>query len=1032
MRLYIFLTLISSLTCASKLNHTPGNPSMALSKSSLENQVSVNPEVIGDDYDVDWDNCDYVNPSVLPDRVRPQDLLVLQWNLRGLRGKIDDIEDFLNNTLEQKVGVVMICETWLNNNSPPLPPVNGYVFVGKPRLDRKGGGVGFLIRKDLIYRRKSELEINSTVLENMIIEVKCQTNILMCSGYRPPNTNTTEFRNVYEDILNKMTNHKHTNSIIGIDHNLDFIKHNMHNPTQLYLMQNLDYNMIPTITRPTRITHTSATLIDNLFISQKLQENYKSSILISSISDHLPCCVVLPDATEHKISLQKMSFLRFNAKAKTNICNSIKAVNWEIELKQDDVNKAFSIFHTKLIESIDKFSPVITKTINPKKQPRAKWLTAGIINSINKNKELHRKSIKTNATLEDKCKYKWNNKVLNKVKRYAKLNYYSNKCEEIRKNGPKLWKLINKITNKTPNKQSIINKINIEGIIVERPKEIANALADYFAQIGSNLYSKLPSSKQPLKHYLNKIPTCPNTMFVTATTPLEINNIIIKLENKHSSGYDNISNHMLKWLRPVITEPLSIIFNLSIKQGIFPDCMKIAEIVPLHKGGDESLCNNYRPISLLITISKVLEKIIYKRTYSFLEKNNILFQSQYGFRSRHSCSDAIVELVGEIIKNRENGLYTAGIFLDLSKAFDTLPHNILLNKMHKYGTRGSINAWFSSYLESRSQRVKCNVASSNATIYSMEKPMDIGTPQGSCLGPLLFLLYNNDLYLHLEYTNVILFADDTTLYMGHRNLNYLRWCLEQDLSNINDWFLANKLTLNINKSCCVLFKKHKSSIALNIGINNNPLPQHTHVKFLGVWLDENLDWNCHCNSIINKIKRNTYLLRMGQNCMTRHALKLIYYSHIQSHIQYGLLVWGNECLPKNKKTIQNQLNKCIRLVKRGKIFNSKTKCNFLTLNQLIKLENWKLGYKLKNNELPCRISKIISHDKNKIALNKKHHYNTRNKNLLNIPKHSSVSYHKSFLVSCIRDFASLPSSVTTIQKFKPFVHKCKTILLTNT
>ena len=220
-------------------------------------------------------------------------------------------------------------------------------------------------------------------------------------------------------------------------------------------------------------------------------------------------------------------------------------------------------------------------------------------------------------------------------------------------------------------------------------------------------------------------------MYDNPTDPIEVNNLILGLANKHSSGYDDISNHMLKWLHPVITEPLSIIFNQLIQQGVFPEYMKIAEVVPLHKGGDESYCNNYRSISLLITISKILEKIIYKWTYSFLEKNNILFQSQYGFRTRHSCTDAISELVGEITKNSENGLYTAGIFLDLSKAFDTLPHKILLDKMAKYGIHGTINTWFTSYLSSRSIKVKCNVVSSNETIYSMKKEVTISTHRGA-------------------------------------------------------------------------------------------------------------------------------------------------------------------------------------------------------------------------------------------------------------------------------------------------------------
>ena len=216
---------------------------------------------------------------------------------------------------------------------------------------------------------------------------------------------------------------------------------------------------------------------------------------------------------------------------------------------------------------------------------------------------------------------------------------------------------------------------------------------------------------------------------------------------------------------------------------------------------------------------------MYTRTYKFLELNNILFQSQYGFRTQHSCTDAICELTGEITKNKKNGLYTIGVFLDLSKAFDTLPHTILLDKMNKYGIRGLANKWFASYLNTRTLRVKCNVASGNNQTLSDDKTIDIGTPQGSCLGPLLFLLYNNDLYLNLEHTKVILFADDTTIYMGHRNLNYLRWCIETDLLNISDWFKANKLTLNVNKSHCMLFKKNNKNEPLQLTFQNIKIPQ---------------------------------------------------------------------------------------------------------------------------------------------------------------------------------------------------------------
>ena len=188
----------------------------------------------------------------------------------------------------------------------------------------------------------------------------------------------------------------------------------------------------------------------------------------------------------------------------------------------------------------------------------------------------------------------------------------------------------------------------MNGIVHEHPKEIANEMAHYFANVGDKLSKALPEPKRNITTYLSKIPTCPKSIYVTPTTPTEIDNIIRNLASKQSSGYDSISNQMLKWLRPVITLPLCIIFNKSLQEGSFQDKMKLAEIVPLYKGGDEALSNNYRLISLLLTMSKVLEKVVYARTYNFLEKNNILFNSQYGFRNKHSCNDAISELVGEI------------------------------------------------------------------------------------------------------------------------------------------------------------------------------------------------------------------------------------------------------------------------------------------------------------------------------------------------------------------------------------------------
>ena len=287
-------------------------------------------------------------------------------------------------------------------------------------------------------------------------------------------------------------------------------------------------------------------------------------------------------------------------------------------------------------------------------------------------------------------------------------------------------------------------------------------------------------------------------MFLTPTNAGEISRLIAQLPSKTSSGHDDISNILLKKLSDVIAHPLVDIYNSSLEQGEVLDIMKITEVVPLHKSKSKDMASNYRPISLLITISKILEKIMYKRTYDFLECTDQIYKSQYGFRSKHSCELAVNELVSEIIKNNELKCNTTTVFLDLSKVVDTLDHTVLLTKLERYGIRGKALSWYKSYLTDRKLRAQC--LTNNGITYSNLYDVEYGTLRGSCLGLLLFLIFTNDLHLHLEYCTCILFADDTTLYYSHKNTNYRAWCIQEDLLTLYDWFNPNKLTLNIGKS----------------------------------------------------------------------------------------------------------------------------------------------------------------------------------------------------------------------------------------
>ena len=461
-------------------------------------------------------------------------------------------------------------------------------------------------------------------------------------------------------------------------------------------------------------------------------------------------------------------------------------------------------------------------------------MTGALLISINKGKKLYKKSIRSEATVQDKKKYSDYMLVLKKVKRKK---YYLDRCVEFRSNTRELWKTINQVIGRNNDKSTCISELKTEKLVITRQIDIANELGRFFSTVGEKFANNTPKPEKDIDHYLSLILRNHNSIFLAATNPNEICKLIEKLPNKKSSGYDNIDNILLKAIKNEIVVPLSMIFNKSLSQGIFPTCMKLAEVVPLFKSKDRSEKSNYRPISLLLTISKLLKKLVYKRVYTFLNNTNQLYCSQYGFRTGHSCNQAVCELIGEIAKNTEKNWTTVCVFLDLSKAFDMLEHTAIFQKLERYRIRGNALESFKRYLSNWKIRVKIN----NTT--SKEFPINYCTPQGSCLGPLIFVIFCNDLNIHLENVQCIQFTDDTTLYLGHPNPEELKKMIERDLQVLQDWFRANKLTLNVEKSVCLIFNDSMcKNVNMSLTLSGKTIPIEKETKFLGVWLDKDLKW----------------------------------------------------------------------------------------------------------------------------------------------------------------------------------------------
>ena len=800
-----------------------------------------------------------------------QKLSIVSVNIRSLNNCFDSIEHFLSG--HAKLGVFACQEIWSKNISRKYKIPGFGCLSATTRGDGRGGGIGFWVNENLSWRELADLDsFKEGVYETKAIEIRFQPDTLWCvlNVYRPPHGDWEEFFQLFNQQVHQISQ-IYKNFVIVGDFNLDLLKE-----TQVKIRYENLYstiNLKQVIVEPTRITPTSATLIDHILVTPVAQ--WQAGNFELNLADHLAVAIGIGhrSKTKTKYSNKSINVIDHSDKALTKLKEKLQKLHWEQWYVDNDVNSTSRImenFNEIINSSIDE---CCAKTLRVKSQ---NWINAEVLEKKKELQKIHKKYLRTRRE-EHFIRYKEQRKVYNKLLRTVKENHNKQQLEKCGTDTRKLWKVINQALDRTKG-DSKIKVIRDGQQQLTSDNDKTTAFNDFFVSVTDNITIPIVDFDP-----LDLITQFDNTFCSFGQiTEAEILKLISSLESKTSSGNDKLTNKLLKAIGEVIAKPLAFIFNKILTHGEVPKLWKVAKVKPLFKKGDSTLCTNYRPISLLPVLSKVFEKYIFTRIYNHFKENNLFYENQFGFMEGRSTEDAILTLIHYHQQAKEKNFKCAGILCDLAKAFDTVPHDILLKKLKKYGIQGIELKVIESYLSERRQYTTVNDVESES-----RRLPDKGVPQGSILGPLLFIIYINDLHLATSLKS-ILYADDTLLLGKASSQEELQNLFNQEMPKIHKWFCANKLSLSIGKTHCVPLH---GITDLNITLGTNKIKTVKSAKYLGLEISTGLKWDIHAKKVIKKARAIAYNIARCKNVFSIETRKILYNALFMSNISYCMLCW---------------------------------------------------------------------------------------------------------------------------------------------
>ncbi len=869
-------------------------------------------------------------------------LTIEHINAQSLLGSIDEVRLLVK---ERNIDVFCVGESWLLPNLPDVyVSIPGYKIF---RCDNgRGGGVCIYVR-DILTVNMMNLNVSKQEgIEDVWVTVQCRKlpSIIIGCVYRHPKAPSATFDYI-QDILKTLIFRDKALFILG-----DFNDNLLAKDNKMTKIMKI-CKLTQLVNKPTRVTHTSSTLLD-LVITNKPNNVLSCDVVPHEIADHDLTSIIVDIRKPKKLPVVR-TFRHLGNYNKDDFCLRLiqNSENFNMILDTDNVNTQVDIFTSTFIKCLDDCAPCVTKEI---KRSFAPWMNDALKDAMNLRNETQKKlkSDRTNAALQEQ--YKQEKKQVKTLIAETKAEYYNNKFKENKGNAAKTWKTIREIV---PNSKNNVSDCNLED-----KGNKANEFNVHFANVGKSTFEKT----QSLLHggsvpYFN-VPDFNDANVILdggnifRPQPVDTETIILTikgLNDTKSVGSDGIPLRFIKDSLYFIAFYLTCIINTSIVTGVFPTSWKHALVVPLFKSGNSNDMNNYRPIYLLPILSKILEKIVADQLIQFLECNNLLSITQHGFRPRLSTETALTVITDKLFDNIDSKKISILTLCDLSKAFDSVSHNILLRKCAKLNVD---SFWFSSYTENRTQSVRMN------KIISEEVRVGYGVPQGSILGPILFSIYVNDLAEKINACSLIQYADDTQFLQSDTidNINNLILNTEDTLRDVKQYFLTNGLLLNPKKTQCIFIGNRQvlSRIPPDIYISCDGVHIYpsTYVKNLGVYFDRYMLFDVHVSELNKKVMGILMFINRISEDFDKTTRKIVVQSLVLSVMNYCINIWGS-CNKTNLLSVQKLQNFAAKIViggarKYDHVTPLRKELKWLTITDKYFLEKCTMVYKVINEFYP--------------------------------------------------------------------------------